>query len=176
MPIGLSSVVGSGGHRRHFFGFCIRNSMPNLPFAGSRSNTYGEPTAAWIQPPSPIALRDEHQVLQLEERLVVGAQRVGKPDRRRILGVEPVAPRPPCAADDLIRDVRHDADQAREPRAPVEKAPGRNRCQSSTNSGRCPSSSDRRLMMTLMNCRVRSTIGRRIVVPGRFESCRFQMK
>ena len=34
------------------------------------------------------------------------------------------------------------------------------------NSGRWPSSSDSRLMMTLMNCRVRSTIGRRIVVPG----------
>ena len=54
MPIGLSSVVGRGGHRRHFFGFCIRNSMPNLPFAGSRSNTYGEPTAAWIHAPSPM--------------------------------------------------------------------------------------------------------------------------
>jgi hypothetical protein len=49
MPIGLSIVVGSGGERcqrPHFFGFCMRNSMPNFPLAGSRSNRYGAPTAA----------------------------------------------------------------------------------------------------------------------------------
>ena len=102
---------------------------------------------------------------------------LAKPERRGVVVIEPVAPRPLRAADDLVRDLRHEADQAAEPRAPVEEASsGGICCQSSTNSGRWPSSSDSRLMITLMICRVRSTIGSRIVVPGRLEICRFQMK
>ena len=53
---------------------------------------------------------------------------------------------------------------------------GLNRLQSSMNSGRWPSSSDSRLRNTLIICRVRSTIGSRMVVPGRLEIWRFQMK
>src|SRR6185369_17347423 len=73
--------------------------------------------------PQAHALRDEHQVLQLKERFVIGAQRPGKADGRRVFAIEPVSACAPSATDDLIRDVRNDADEAGEPRAPVEQRP-----------------------------------------------------
>src|SRR5216684_1298941 len=72
----------------------------------------------------PHAVSDEHQVLQLEEGLVVRTHRGSNPQGHRVVGIHETAARALGAADNLIADLGNQSNQTAEPCDPIEQVLG----------------------------------------------------
>ena len=124
MPIGFGCVVGSGGHSAPLLRLLHSELDAELALGGIPLEHVRRPHRRVNPAAQPHRLRHEHQVLELKECFVVGAQGVCVAQRGGVVAIEPVAPRSVRAADDLIGDLRDQADLAAEPRTPIEEGPG----------------------------------------------------